>query len=340
MSIEWKCENARRRDLEQERVNPPTEYIGHKLLPLEAKTQQSGTVYFVTVTGGTTAQSGRDQQGGSVNKAYISGGTATYAASERIGRYAIPAIEVGNAGGVEKADVIGGKAAKRSVMAAVEDAQAIALRGGTAGVYAYGSYGDLFAAADTALDAIKLYAGRTALVVSTTTFRNIMRLPEVKERLAFTNVTIFDDLVSTRSRDAEALRSCLRGVFGVDDIYIGDDRFWNAGALEGVAIVCKVPSEEEMSYKLDAELGKTFAYMTDSASPEGELPIVIESWPNESLREDTYDGVAYVDVKLLNPGARAVITGIDTAAAAAKAGIPVQVAGGTVVTLDGGTVGA
>lgn len=324
--MSWKTENSRRPDLEALVVNPPTEYIGYKVFPSEFKTQQSGTVYYVGINGGTVAQSGRSQQGGSISKSYIASSNTTFSCSEKVGRFAIPAIEVDNMGGVEKCDEVGGKAAKRSVMAAIETAQAVAIFGGTASTYAYGSYGDFFSAADAALDHIKLYSGRTALVCAASTYRDIIKLPEVKERLAFTGFN-FADPSAVLSINADVLKSCLQGVFGVDDILVGDDAYW-AGSHAGKAAFVKLPSDEEMSYKMNAELGKTITYQIE------DTPYAIESHPDETLRENVYDGVVYCDVKVFNVGAIGIITGISAAASAAKAGVTnVNVTGGTVTTV-------
>ena len=331
--MSWKTANERRPDLEALVVNPPTEYIGYRVFPSEFKRQQSGTVYFVGINGGTVAQSGREQAGGSISKTYLASSYTTFSCSEKVGRFAIPAIEVDNMGGVEKSDEVGGRAAKRSVMAAIESAQALALQGGTAGVYAYGSYGDFFSVAAAALASIKLYSGKTALVVASKTYHEIIKLPEVKERLAFTGFN-FGDPSAVLSIRPDVLKSCLQGIFGVDEILVGDDTYWDQSSADK-AVFCKLPSEEEMSYKMNAELGKTITYQIE------DTPFAIESHPDETLRENVYDGVVYCDVKVLNVGARAVVTGIATAAAAAEAGVQkVTVAGGTVVTLDGGTVGA
>jgi len=330
--MSWKTANERRPDLEQLVVNPPTEYIGYRVFPSEFKRQQSGTIYYVGINGGTVAQSGRSQQGGSISKTYIASSYTTFSCSEKVGRFAIPAIEVDNMGGVEKSDEVGGRAAKRSVMAAIEGAQAVALFGGTSSVYAYSTYGDFFATVDAAFADVRLYAGRTALVCAASTYRDIIRLPEVKERLAFTGFN-FADPSAVLSINKDVLLSCLKGVFGVDEILVGDDAYWG-GDNAGKAVICKLPSEEEMSYKMNAELGKTITYQIE------DTPFAIESHPDETLRENVYDGVVYCDVKVLNVGARAIITGIDTAAAAAGKGLAVNVTGGTVVTIDGGTVGA
>ena len=338
--MKWKTENARRPDLEAIVVNDPTLYIGCRIFPVQRVEQQAGRLYYVPIVGGTAAQTGRTQAGGAIISTYLADASVTFSCGEYVARYELPAVSVGNFGGVERADEVGGSAAKKSVADSIEAAQAVALLGGTANVYAYSSYNDFFAVSNVAKQSINGCKGRTALVTSVSTLNAIQSLPEVKERLLFTGATSYDVLLETRSRTKSALFTALQGVFKVDEILIGDDDAWNSGDLAGTAFYVKLPNEDDFSYMMRPEFGRTIAFKIESGAPPEEVPVQIETWANESTRCDVYDGVSYVDIKTFNAAGRAVITGLAAAAADAEPGIPVNVAGGTVVSIDGGTVGA
>lgn len=338
--MEWKTEAARRPDLEAIVVNDPTLYIGSRIFPVQRVEQQAGRLYYVPIVGGTAAQTGRSQAGGAIASTYLADASVTFSCSEYVARYELPAVSVGNFGGVERADEVGGSAAKKSVADSIEAAQAVALLGGTANTFAYGSYGNFFAVATAAMQAINGCKGRTALVCSVSALNAIQSLPEVKERLLFSGATAYDVLVETRSRTKSSLYTTLQGVFKVDEVLVGDDDAWNAGDLAGKAFFVKLPNEDDFSYMMRPEFGRTIAFKLESGAPPEEVPVQIETWPNEATRCDVYDGVSYVDIKTFNAAGRAVVTGLADAASAAEAGIPVNVAGGTVVTLAGGTVGA
>ena len=293
--MSWKTQNSRRQDLEVLEVNAPEGYIGTRLYPKEKVSQKNGTIYFVPAGAKITAQSDRDPKTGAILRNFFGSSNKNYAAISTEARIAITRDEVKQFGGVDAADQYGAKAVKRAVLAKQEKAVADAATAGEAVTVTEGTF---FAAIRGACKAVKPYSGTLALVCSLEAYGKIMDLEEVRSRLSFQGGTVLDR-EALESLKPEVLKDMLQNVFAVQEILIGDDDFWPADKI----VIVKLPSEEPLSYKQAAELGKTIAYSSD-----GVEVCEIESAVNTDLLVNDYTGISYFKVTEFNAGARQVLT--------------------------------
>ena len=293
--MSWKTQNSRRQDLEVLEVNAPEGYIGTRLYPKEKVSQKNGTIYFVPAGAKITAQSDRDPKTGAILRNFFGSSNKNYAAISTEARIAITRDEVKQFGGVDAADQYGAKAVKRAVLAKQEKAVADAATAGEAVTVTEGTF---FAAIRGACKAVKPYSGTLALVCSLEAYGKIMDLEEVRSRLSFQGGTVLDR-EALESLKPEVLKDMLQNVFAVQEILIGDDDFWPADKI----VIVKLPSEEPLSYKQAAELGKTIAYSSD-----GVEVCEIESAANTDLLVNDYTGISYFKVTEFNAGARQVLT--------------------------------
>lgn len=292
--MSWKTQNSRRPELEALEVNAPEGYIGNRLFPKERVAQKTGTIYFMPVGTEVTATTDR-QRGGALSRNFFGSSNKTYATGSTEARVSIPRDEVVQFGGVEAADQYGATAAKRAVMAKQEKAAADAA---TAGEAVAVTDGTLFAGIRTACKSVKKYSGKLALVCSLEAYSKLMDYAEVRERLSFNGTSIMDR-TALESLKPEVLKDMLQNVFAVQEILIGDDTFWPADKI----VVAKLPSDQPLSYKLGAELGKTIAYASDGAEV-----CEIETAANLDLLVNDYTGISYFQVVEFNAGARKVLT--------------------------------
>ena len=121
-----KTQNADRPDLEAIQVNPVLGYIGGRIFPTVNVGEKTGTVYYKTLTADSDAQTSRSSES-APSRTMLTDSSTTFTCAEVIKRYGVDYAEVGNMGGIENADKLGGMASKRSVMRAIEAAQAAAL---------------------------------------------------------------------------------------------------------------------------------------------------------------------------------------------------------------------
>ena len=293
--MSWKTQNSRRPELEALEVNAPEGYIGTRLYPKEKVSQKNGTIYFVPAGAKITAQSDRDPKTGAILRNFFGSSNKNYATISTEARIAITRDEVKQFGGVDAADQYGAKAVKRAVLAKQEKAVADAATAGEAVTVTEGTF---FAAIRGACKAVKPYSGTLALVCSLEAYGKIMDLEEVRSRLSFQGGSVLDR-EALESLKPEVLKDMLQNVFAVQEILIGDDDFWPADKI----VIVKLPSEEPLSYKQAAELGKTIAYSSD-----GVEVCEIESAVNTDLLVNDYTGISYFAVTEFNPGARKVLT--------------------------------
>ena len=293
--MSWKTQNSRRQDLEVLEVNAPEGYIGTRLFPKEKVTQKTGTIYFTPAGAKITAQSDRDPKTGALTRNFFGSSKVNYATGTTEARISIPRDEVEQFGGVDAADQYGATAVKRAVLAKQEKAAADAA---TAGEGTAVTDGTFFAGVRTACKAVKPYSGTLALVCSLEAYGKILDFEEVRERLTFNGGSVMDR-EALESLKPDVLKDMLQNVFSVQEILIGDDDFWPADKI----VVAKLPSDQPLSYKLGAELGKTIAYSTD-----GVEVCEIESAANTDLMVNDYTGISYFKVTEFNAGARQVLT--------------------------------
>ena len=129
-------------------------------------------------------------------------------------------------------------------------------------------------------------------------YRAIKGMTEITSKLSYNGFSVkkASDVLSLSD---DVLLSMMQGLFGVDQILVGDDNYWSQDT-EAI-VVCKLPSKEELSYKLDAELGKTFVSLLD-----GDL-IQIGSFVNDTNRTYDYDAISYDSIVEFNAGAKKIL---------------------------------
>ena len=303
----YKTQNANRPDLEQLEVNPVIGFIGNLIYPVVNVTEKTGTVYYSTLTADAAAQTGRSS-GTAPTGVALTASNTTYTTAEVIKRYTIDKAEVKQYGGIEVADQLAAKAAKRSVLRAIEEAVADAiLLNGTATVADIGS--SLVGAVETGLEAIRRYRGRKAFVCSKTIFHRIMKYTEITGYFGLSSAAIAGaDAMSIVSRQPAALKMVLNSILGVDEILIGDDDQWydSDAAKQDRAALVVLPDPEQLSHKMDAVLGKNYLYM-----PDGNQPFEIESFYDDDDKLNKYDCSAWYNLVTFNTGALYILDGLD-----------------------------
>ena len=299
-------QNGPRPDLAALPVNLPEGYIGNSVFPVSPVADKSGTIYYATVTADSAAQTGRSA-GTAPTGTQISDSSTTYTAAEAIKRGSVTPDEAKQFGGIEKADEYGAKWAKRQVLNAIEGAQRTALF--TPAASATFDPAKLLSQSQTALDGIRLYEGRTALVAATTVLKKV-----VQEILGDSKFgPVFARLISGSSpREAatglnfEAWKSGLALFLGVDVVLAGASNIWDAGAAAGKFAFTKIDaSNDPMSHKWMPVLGKTFMYY-----PDGVQPFEVRSIADEVARNNHYDALSWYNVVTLNSGAIYVVDGV------------------------------
>ena len=204
-------------------VNAPEGYIGNRLLPVVPTADKSGTIYYATLTADAAAQTGR-AAGTAPTSTQISDSSTTFTTAEAVKRGSITPDEAKQMGGIEKADEVGSKYAKRQVQKAIESAQATVILGG--------AINDTFDVTNamtqmqTGLQAIRQYPGKTCAVSSTATLKALVQGLLADE----TYFSIFSRLVTGTSPDVavqgmsfDAWLKGLAAFFGVDEVLAGDD---------------------------------------------------------------------------------------------------------------------
>jgi hypothetical protein len=305
----YKTENGRREDLEAIEVNPVMSYIGHKAYPVLNTTQKTGTIYHTTLTADNAAQVAL-ARGTELTRVRLTETANAYSVASTEKRYAISRDEVLQMGGIEKADRLGGMAAKRSVMRARETALAAQLQ--TVGAHQTAAHvaGNFIDEAKIALEAIRRYPGRRAMMLGYSAFNGIMGFTEVLNRFSLSALALGGTSAeSVLAGRPEALKMLLAGIVGVDEVLVGDDDHWGVGVgAAGIgcnAAFLSLPGEDEFSHKMDPVLGRMVQYL-----PDGVQPFIVESFYDEILKENCYDAEVWDSIEEYNPEAAYVLTGV------------------------------
>lgn len=302
--MELKTITGRRMDLEAIPVNQPTEYIGNRVFPVVNVAEKTGTVYYKTVTADSAAQTGRGS-GTAPTATLLTDSSTTYSVAEAIKRYSVDKAEVKQMGGIEAADKLGAMASKRSVLRAMETAQAAILLDGTS----YAGASDIHAAIiDGIIDAaqsVKRYGGRTAFVCSVSVYQYLVKQTELTGKMGWSFAN--GDINAVLSLNKNVFKAMLQGLFAFDEVLIGDDDHWAIATREDAAAVVRLPDPEEFSHKMDPVLGKTMLYL-----PDGSQAFEIESFYDEDTKLNNYDATTWYQVKQLNSGAKKLVKGLGT----------------------------
>lgn len=297
-----------RPDLAELEVNSPQGYIANMLIPVDRRGKKSGTLYYQEVVADSAAETDRTV-GTAPTRVILANTSTTYTAAELIKGYYMPWEEVGSYDNIAIADKVGGKAAKRSVMRAQEDAAVTLTLARGAADADVGT--DFLGAIATAKAAVKRYAGKLVFVCSESVFRTIMESQTIQNRMAnFTSVRPVDNQAAL-SLD----KVLLAIILGVEDVVIGDDAHWakaTAGASSNIdvsdrAAILKIAPPEEASEKLDPVWAKCIQYWPEDAT----TPYEINSFPDNDERSNKYDAIVWQDPTVYNADGCYVLEGID-----------------------------
>lgn len=308
MNDAYYTETGERPALAAMEVNSPEGFIGSMILPTVPVTQKSGTLYYATVTADSAAQTGRSV-GAAPGNTQISQSNTTYTTAEAIKRGSITPDEAKGMGGIEKADEVGAKWAKRQVMRYLEsDIAALVLDSGS-NTDAHFDPAKVQTQIQTAIQTLRLYEGSTALVASTFNIKSMLQ--------AMLNDTVYGPAMArlvtgssgvdaVRGLSFEAWKQSLAIFLGVDKVLAGDDNIWNATAVAGRMSIVKIDdSADELSHKWKPVYGKVFQFL-----PDGRQPWLIESIADRLTKNNHYDATLWYDAVVLNSAANYTFDGI------------------------------
>jgi hypothetical protein len=306
MNDAYYTELGERADLAALDVNPPEGYIGSQILPTVPVTQKTGVVYYATVTADSAAQTNRST-GAAPSPTQIAQSNTTFTAAEAIKRGSITPDEAKGMGGIEKADMVGAKWAKRQVMGYLEGDIRTLILGGTKD--ASFDPAKVQTQVQDAVQDIRLYEGRSALIASTWTIKAMLQqmLNDQTYGPALARlVTGASGVDAIRGLSLDIWKQSLSIFFGVDQVLAGDDSIWNASTVAGKFAIAKLDDgSDELSHKWKPVLGKVFQFL-----PDGKNPWLIESIPDRLTKNNHYDATLWYDAVVLNSGALYIFDGV------------------------------
>lgn len=306
MNDAYYTQTGERPDLAAIEVNPPEGYIGTQIMPIVPVTDKTGTLYYATLTADAAAATSRSV-GTAPTAVQISDSSTTFTTVERVKRGGITPDEVKQMGGIEKADMVGSKYAKRQVMNAIEGSICAEILGQAAS--AQFDAAKIMKDNQTALQTIRQYEGQTALVSSTAVLKRIVSgllnngdMGPVFSRL----ISGTSPAVAVQGMNFSSWLQGLALFLGVDKVLAGDDAIWNTATYDGHFAYVKIDaSGDPLSHKWMPILGKTFMFM-----PDGKNPWVIQSVADRVNINNFYDAYAWYDTVALNTGAIYVVDGV------------------------------
>jgi hypothetical protein len=306
MNDAYYTELGERADLAALDVNPPEGYIGSQILPTVPVTQKTGVVYYATVKADAAAQTNRST-GAAPDGTQIAQSNTTFTAAEAIKRGSITPDEAKGMGGIEKADMVGAKWAKRQVMSYLEGDIRTLILGGTKD--ASFDPAKVQTQVQDAVQDIRLYEGRSALIASTWTIKAMLQqmLNDQTYGPALARlVTGASGVDAIRGLSLDIWKQSLSIFFGVDQVLAGDDSIWNASTVAGKFAIAKLDDgSDELSHKWKPVLGKVFQFL-----PDGKNPWLIESIPDRLTKNNHYDATLWYDAVVLNSGALYIFDGV------------------------------
>jgi hypothetical protein len=304
--MDFYTEEGERSALQSEiEINAPEGYIGTKLMPVVPVMEKAGSATYATVTADAAAQTGRGV-GVAPDATQISNSAKVWACTEIIKRAAITPDEVKQMGGIENADKIGFRWAMRSVLKAREDLIAAVVLGAKDATF---DPAKMRTQIQTAMQALRLYPGKSVLVSSSMTLKAM-----VQQMAADTVVGPMFARIVTGTSSAEAvlglsIKAWLQGLAlftGVDEVMAGDDDVWNAGTCaEKFSIVKVDTTNDPLSHKYMPILGKTLTFL-----PSGTQGWELQGIANRTLINNFYDAKMWIDVETYNAGAVYTFDGV------------------------------
>lgn len=302
--MEFYTQEGERPDLAQN-INPPEGYIGDKVVPVVKTMDKTGTVYYADLEADVAAQTGRSTVT-APNSTTLANTSTTFTCAEVISRGKIAPDEVKSMGGIEKADEVGAKFAKRNVLNAIEAAIATVTTGSAAD--------DTFDAAkflgqsQEALDAVRLYYGKTTLLGATITLKRAVQAllaDETYGPVLSRIVSGTSPAIAMQGVQFSAWLNALAMMLGVDQVLAGDDTIWNAGDNAGKLVIGKFDNGDELVHKYEPVFARNFLYL-----PDGTSPWYVESIPDRLTKANVYDAWCYYNVVQFNSAAIYVFDGV------------------------------
>ena len=306
---------AERPDLAAVDIGTQPGFIGSRLYPTVPVMEKSGVIYYLAVASiaDATAQTGRSA-GVAPTATQIAASNTTYTATELVKRGSIVPDEVKSLGGIEKADHIGARYAKRSVLRARELAIATQLLNRASSATFDG--GKFTEQVQTILDGMELYTGRTAVVGSKLVFKRIIRgmLGDTKIGPMLARIVSgTESMTAARGLNIEQWGGALALYLGVDDVLMANDSIWYNGIVSAVSqtvadslAVVKLDDDADiLSHKVNPVLGKYYTFM-----PDGNQEFVVKSIRDDLNVNNHWDAFIWSNLVEFNAGAAAVITGV------------------------------
>jgi len=308
MNDAYYTETGERPALAAMEVNAPEGFIGSQIIPTVPVTQKSGTLYYATLTADAAAQTNRSTGAAPANT-QISQSNTTYTTAEAIKRGSIAPDEAKGMGGIDKADEVGSKWAKRQVMRYLEaDIAALVMDSGSA-VDAHFDPAKCQTQIQTAIQSLRLYEGKVALVASTYNIKSMLQAmlnDSVYGPAVARLVTGSSGVDAVRGLSFDAWKQSLSIFLGVDTVLAGDDGIWNATAIAGRMSIIKIDdTADELSHKWKPVYGKVFQFL-----PDGKQPWLIESIADRLTKNNHYDATLWYDAVVLNSAANYTFDGI------------------------------
>lgn len=287
-----------RPDLAALEVNPPEGYIADRVMPVLVVRQPSGKLYYHEKQGLIAAQTGRTA-GVAPNKTQIAQSNVDFTCSEVTARAAIAPNQVPIMGGIARADEIGARGAKRSVMTKREESVADLLLGvDSPTLFDPGNVVEEAAAARTAT---KYHAGVLKLVGAAETlsalYMTMVREEATCSLLARVVAGTAPEVAMT-ALDPEAQARAVAVLFGCRDVLWGDDEIWAAGDLAGRFAIARLMDDPGEEYLFRPIFGRTLQYI-----PEDREPVRITSTADTININNLYTATTEMTAKVLNPGA-------------------------------------
>jgi hypothetical protein len=289
-----------RPDLASVEVNWPIGYIGRMFFPVGGTAEKANGFTHQTVTSDATPEEDRAWSD-ALTQTRIAATRATYSCTKQEKRYVLTEDDVKELGGMDSADQLGAKAAKRSLMRKFEtDAYEKVFTSARRSAALELTAGSEFQILGFVGDNVRRVSGRLSLVCSHQWF------------LAFTGLAAVATQLNARGAIGAVLQSqialglqtdvitgMLRTILPFEQVIIGDREHWSANAgYAAIAMLPDVSGDSMMAAKIDPIYGLSKWFRPDPVSPENLIGINAEWLPETKV--NAYDATAYYDIMELN----------------------------------------
>ena len=299
-------QTGNRDDLAVLPVGLPEGYIADLIYPPVPTMDKSGTVYYTAATALADAQTGRSA-GAAPSGTQLSNSTTTFTCVEAIKRYSITPDEAKQKGGIEKADMQGAAASKRSVMRYIEADVASLVLSGTASA----TFDSAKAATQVqdAIDSLEIYEGVSTLITSTKTAKAMVQAllaDSTSGKILSRIVSGTNPATAITGLNWQAWKDALAMFLGVDQVLLGKSSIWNATAISGRFAIAMLQNDEDA--KGVPVLGRRYQFLRDGGNPW-----FVESIADRLTKNNHYDASVWYDAVTLNSGAKRLFDGVQDA---------------------------